>query len=69
MPRTSRAGCRDRLEDIVDGILYSPSHTNSGIWTQLCANPGYVKMRIDRITLIGLPPAQADTVRRVCNER
>jgi hypothetical protein len=56
-----------RLEDIVDAILYTgPDLTSSGIWQQLCADPGYVKMRIDRITLIGLPPAQADAVRRVC---
>ncbi len=57
-----------RLEDIVDGILYmGPGGTSSGIWPQLCADSGYVKMRIDRITLIGLPPAQADAVKRVCN--
>lgn len=58
-----------RLEDIVDGILYTgPGRTNSGIWPQLCADPGYVTMRIDRITLVGLPPAQADAVKRVCNK-
>jgi hypothetical protein len=28
-----------------------------------------VKMRIDRIALLGLPPAQADAVKRVCNVR
>jgi hypothetical protein len=61
-----------RLEDIVDGILYmgpESGRTRSGIWPQLCADPGYVKMRIDRITLVGLPPTQADAVKRVCNER
>lgn len=58
---------RRRLEDIVDAILYTgPDHTSSGIWPQLCADPGYVKMRIDRITLMGLAPAQTDAVRRVC---
>src|SRR4029079_15011408 len=32
-----------RLEDIVDGILYvGPKQTTSGIWPQLCADPGYV---------------------------
>ena len=57
-----------RLEDIVDGILYTgPDKTSSGIWPQLCADPGYVKMRVDRIALAGLPPAQADAVKRVCN--
>jgi hypothetical protein len=58
-----------RLEDIVDAIVYMPSQTTSGIWPQLCADPSYVKMRIDRIMLIGLPPAQADTVKRACNVR
>ena len=47
-----------RLEDIVDGILYigpESGRTSAGIWPQLCADPGYVKMRLDRIALIGLP--------------
>ena len=57
-----------RLDDIVDGILYTgPEKTSAGIWTQLCADPGYVRMRVARIALIGLPPAQADAVNRVCN--
>jgi hypothetical protein len=61
-----------RLEDVVDGILYTgpaSGRTSSGIWPQLCDDPGYVKMRIDRITLVGLPSAQAEAVKRVCNER
>jgi hypothetical protein len=57
-----------RLEEIVDGILYTgPDKTSSGIWPQLCTDPGYVKMRVDRIALIGLPPTQAEAVKRVCN--
>jgi hypothetical protein len=57
-----------RLEEIVDGILYTgPEKTSSAIWPQLCADPGYVKMRVDRIALIGLPPTQAEAVKRVCN--
>jgi len=63
---------RRRLEDIVDGILYvgpESDQTTPGIWPQLCADPGYVKMRIDRITLVGLPAAQADAVKRVCKAR
>jgi hypothetical protein len=69
IPRTQWAS--RRLEDIVDAILYTgpaSSHTSSGIWAELCADPGYVRMRIGRITLIGLPAAQADAVRRVCKE-
>ena len=59
-----------RLEDIVDGILYTgPERTTSGIWPQLCADPDYVKMRMDRIGLAGLPQAQADAVKRVCTAR
>ena len=59
-----------RLEEIVDGILYvGPKQTTAGIWPQLCADPGYVKTRIDRITLLGLPQAQADAVERVCTAR
>jgi hypothetical protein len=61
-----------RLEDIVDAILYTgpeSGRTSSGISPQLCADPAYVKMRIDRITLVGLPPGEADAVKRVCNMR
>jgi hypothetical protein len=61
-----------RLEDIVDAILYMgpPSgRTTSGIWPQLCTDPSYVKMRTNRIALIGLPAAQADAIKRVCNVR
>lgn len=61
-----------RLEDIIDATLYSgpeSGQTSSGIWAELCADPGYVKMRIDRITGVGLPTAQADAVRRVCQKR
>jgi len=59
------------LEEIVDGILYMgpESGTSSGIWPELCADPSYVRMRIDRITLAGLPPAQTDAVKRVCSQR
>ena len=60
------------MEEIVDAILYvgpEAGRTTSGIWPQLCADPGYVKMRLDRIALIGLPVEQADTVRRVCQVR
>jgi len=61
-----------RLEDIVDGILYvgpDSDRSSAGIWPQLCADPGYVQMRLDRIALIGLPIAQAEAVKRVCNVR
>jgi hypothetical protein len=59
-----------RLEDIVDALLYvgpESARSSVGIWPQLCADPGYVRMRLDRIALIGLPSAQADAVKRVCN--
>ena len=49
-------------------ILYvglASGRTNAGIWPQLCADPGYVKMRIDRIALLNL--AEADKVKRDCN--
>ena len=59
-----------RLEDIVDAILYvgpASGRTTAGISPALCADPGYVKMRLDRIALMGLPPGEADVVKRQCN--
>lgn len=57
-----------RLEEIVDAILYvgpESGRTTAGISPKLCADPGYVKMRLDRIALLNL--AEADKVKRDCN--
>ena len=57
-----------RLEDIVDAILYvGPHHTAAPIAPDLCADRAYIKMRLDRIALIGLPQGEADRVKRLCN--
>lgn len=58
-----------RLEEIVDAILYvgREPRTTAPIAADLCADPAYLKMRVDRIALIGLPPAEADRVKRACN--
>lgn len=57
-----------RLEEIVDAILYvGRQHTSAPIAPDLCADIGYIKMRLDRIALIGLPPGEADRVKRACN--
>ncbi len=56
------------LEDIVDGILYvgpASGRTSAAISRTLCADPGYIKMRLDRIALLGI--AEADKVKRDCS--
>ncbi len=56
------------LEDIVDAILYvgpASSHTSAAISQKLCADPGYIKMRLDRIALVKIQ--EADKVKRDCN--
>ena len=56
------------LEDIVDAVLYvgPPSgRTSTAISRKLCADPGYIKMRLDRIALLNL--AEADQVKRDCS--
>jgi len=61
-----------RVEDIVDAFLYvgpQSSRTQSGIWQQLCADPGYVKMRLDRLALVGLQDGQAEAVKKACGLR
>lgn len=57
-----------RLEDIVDAILYvGREHTSAPIAPDLCADSGYIKMRLDRIALVDLPQEEADRVKRLCN--
>jgi hypothetical protein len=57
-----------RLEDIVDAVLYvgpAAGRTSAAISRTLCADPAYIKMRLDRIALLGI--AEADKVKRDCN--
>jgi len=59
-----------RLEDIVDAIFYvgpASSRTTARISPALCADPGYIKMRLERIALMELPPGEADRVKRDCH--
>ena len=57
-----------RLEDIVDAVLYvgpASGRTSAAISRTLCADPAYIKMRLDRIALLNM--AEADKVKRDCN--
>ena len=59
-----------RAEDIVDAVLYvgpESGRTTAGISPALCADPGYVKLRLERIALIGLPLGEADKLKRECH--
>jgi len=59
-----------RVEDIVDAILYvgpERTRTSAPIAPDLCADTAYIKMRLDRIALVGLPQGEADRVKRLCN--
>ena len=57
-----------RVEDIVDAILVmGRERTSAPIAPDLCADSGYIKMRLDRIALIELPQGEADRVKRLCN--
>jgi hypothetical protein len=58
-----------RMEDQVDAILYvgpASSRTSAPISPTLCADPSYLKMRLERIALVGLPQGEADRVKRLC---
>jgi len=59
-----------RLEDQVDAILYiGATHTNAPLSPALCDDPDYVKMRLARIALAGLPPREAEVVKQLCRVR
>ena len=58
-----------RMEDQVDAIMYvgSPSEiTYRSLSPALCADADYLKMRLARFALVGLPPAAADRVKQFC---
>jgi len=59
-----------RLEDQVDAILYvgpKSGRTSAPISPALCADPTYIKMRLERIARVGLPQGEADRVKRDCH--
>ena len=61
-----------RAEDQFDGVLYlgPASQTESEpLSPALCAEPGYVQMRLKRISLAGLPPPEVDRVKKLCGDR
>ena len=56
-----------RMEDQVDAIIYlGKNSTTAPLSPSLCADPNYVKMRLERIAFAGLPEGEADRVRRLC---
>ena len=58
-----------RLEDQVDAILYvgpKSSRTTATLSPTLCADSNYIKMRLERIAIVGLPQGEADRVKRLC---
>jgi hypothetical protein len=56
-----------RMEDQVDAIIYlGKNSTKAPLSPLLCADPRYVKTRLDRIALGGLPQGEADRVKRLC---
>ena len=58
-----------RMEDQTDAILWSsvtPPPTPVLLSKETCEDPAYLPMRLKRIALAGLPPGEADAVRKAC---
>jgi hypothetical protein len=58
-----------RMEEQFDAVLLmgpASAQTSAPISPTLCADPGYIKMRLDRMALVGLAPAEAASVKRAC---
>lgn len=57
-----------RVEDQVDAILYTgPDRTSAPLSPTLCADPNYIKVRLERMAIVGLPQGEADRVKRLCH--
>jgi hypothetical protein len=65
-----RAGWRTlRMEDQFDAVLYLGARfeiTHANLPFSLCADPAYMKMRMERFALVGLPPDAAERLKRYC---
>ena len=57
-----------RMEDQVDAIIWNANQPPKPILLSAatCADPSYLPMRLARIALGGLPPAEAEAVKRAC---
>jgi hypothetical protein len=61
-----------RMEDQVDAILWmgvTRPPAPGLLSKETCADPGYVPMRLARIAIAGLPPGEAEAVKRACGVR
>jgi hypothetical protein len=61
-----------RAEEQFDALLYVgplPTTRTEPLSTKLCAEPGYVEMRLKRIALAGLPPPEVERVKKLCGDK
>ena len=61
-----------RAEDQFDALLYlgtSAAVQTEPLSPKLCAEPGYVDMRLNRIGLAGLPPPEVERVKKLCGDK
>ena len=58
-----------RVDEQVDAIMYlGGAGPTAGLARETCADPAYVPMRMERMRLAGLPPEQAERVKRMCSD-
>lgn len=58
-------------EEQLDAVLYlgPPSAMTESQWSPaLCADAGYMQMRLKRIAVSGIPPAEAERLKKFCAE-
>jgi hypothetical protein len=58
-------------EEQFDALLYlgpQPPSRTEPLPAKLCAEPGYVQMRLNRIALAGLPPPEVARVTKLCGD-
>ena len=60
-----------RMEDQFDAILYTGGGASEPplprVSAKACAEPGYLKMRLARIVIAGLPPGEAAAIEKGCS--
>ena len=60
-----------RAEEQFDALLYlgpETAMTRSRWLPSLCADTAYMNMRLKRIAVAGIPPAEAERLKKYCSE-
>jgi len=69
VPLPKEQWARMRAEEVIDAVLYfgpDSDRSNAPLMRSLCDDPSYLKMRMERIAVAGLPLRESEVVKKLC---